>query len=977
MACATWQSGSIQTQDHIAPRTVTTYYNGYSESSEGQNGSNLLMEICSSFSNPSLTSNKNKDPRDWNSILRHHTHKKDDHAILATYTQMQALGIQPDKSTLPLILKACARLRAIGKGKKIHFDIQQTDLMSNVRIQTALLDFYSKCGYTERAYQLFVEISVRDLVSWNAMISGYVGNAQYEEAILMFMEMERANLKPNAVTAVALLLACGELLRLKFGKAIHCYCLKNGFLYSNAHVGTALIGFYSKFDVRLSSIVFNLMDVKSIVSWNAMIQGYCNNGDSLKTFELFEQMLVSGLTFDSVTMLAVIQACTENGLLKLGIQIHQLAIKFQLHTNLFVGNALLNMYSKNGSLESSCKLFESISNPDVAFWNSMISAYIEFGYIVEATTLFSRMQLEGIEREKKSIAIMLSICAELESGLRQGKTLHAHVLRSEIKLDVSLGNAFLNMYSDLNSVDDALKFFREMNGSDVISWNTLILALARNKLRGQALTFFMEMREKKVTPNSHTLVALLSAFEDATCLNMGRAIHGYALKHNLNIDFSLNTSLVDMYMNCGKEAMARTLFDRLPERDLISWNALMASYIKHNKPSEALLLFHRMISEVEPNSVTIITALSACTHLAHLPLGRCLHAHATRRELFLDYDLSLGNALLTMYARCGSMQNAEGIFNFMRRKDIISWNAMIDGYGMHGHGHHAMMTFTQMLGEGIRPNGVTFLSLLSACSHSGMVEKGLSIFNSMTKDFNINPELVHYACVVDLLGRRGYLNKASEFINSMPIKPDASVWRALLSGCRVYSKTEIAKIAFEKIVEIEPENVGNYVLLSNIYSAAGLWEEARKLRLQLKQKGLRKPPGNSRIVVRNQVHCFTAGCRSHPQSDKIYAKLNHLVSSFKENGYVPDFRWVLHEGDDEDTKLQRLLSHSEKLAIAFGLINVSGGAPILVTKNLRVCGDCHEFSKHVSKHTGKEIVLRDGSRFHHFVNGVCSCKDYW
>ncbi|KAF8403820.1 hypothetical protein HHK36_011926 [Tetracentron sinense] len=938
------------------------------------------MEISTSISLQKLPllpkQTQIKDPKAWNTIIRRHAQLKNDQAILSSYTQMEALGVLPDNLVLPLILKACASLQAVERGKKIHSDIQNTHAIEDVRIRTALTDFYCKCGFLEEARRVFEETSDRDIVSWNAMICGYTGSSHFEEAILLSLQMQRENLKPNSVTMVCLLSACGELLELRLGQEIHCFCLRNGLFNSDPHVGTALIGFYSRFDMRVSRLVFDLMVLRNIVCWNAMISGYFNVGNASEALRLFVRMLIDGLKPNSITMLVVVQSCADSGSLKLGRQIHQLVIKFKFNYDLFIVNALLNMYGKNGNLESSCELFKTIPARDVALWNAMISAYLECGSHEEAFGLFDRMQSEGVREDKTTIAIMLSICAESASGLGYGKGLHAHVIKSGMERDVSLGNALLSMYADFKCVKSAKKVFDEMNGPNAVSWNTLILALARNGLRGQVWDLFGQMQEFRTEPNSYTIIAVLAAFKDETCLTIGRSIHGYVIKHGIDVNSPLCTALADMYMNCDDEATATHLFESCPDRDLISWNAMISSYIQNNRPHKALLLFHRMISEVEPNSVTIINVLSSCTHLANLPQGRCIHAYTTRREFALGFDVSIGNALLTMYARCGSMSSAEKVFRRLLRRDIISWNALIAGYGMHGRGEDALLAFSQMQEDGLRPTDVTFVSVLSACSHSGFIEKGWQLFYSMAQDYSIAPEVVHYACMVDLLGRGGHLDEAINFINSMPIEPDASVWRAMLSACRVYSEIKLARVVFEKLVELEPMGVGDYILLSNIYAGAGLWAEVRKLRIQLAEKGLRKPPGKSWIVIRSQVHCFTAGDRSHPQSNKIYTKLSCLTSSIMEIGYVPDQRWVLHDIGDEK-KNQRLFSHSEKLAIAFGLLNTSGGNPILITKNLRVCGDCHTFSKWVSKFVGREIILRDASRFHHIVNGLCSCKDYW
>lgn len=839
-----------------------------------------------------------KDPKQWSSIIKHQANLKNDQAILSAYTQMESQGVLPNNTTLPLVLKAYAALNAIERGKSIHHSILGTELMDDVRVGTAVVDFYCKCGLVEDAQCVFDEMSDRDVVSWNAMLYGFVGMGRYEEAMMLVREMGRKNLRPNSRTLVALLLACEGASELGLGRAVHGYCLRNGMFDSNTHVTTALIGFYSRLDLRVSRLLFNLMVLRNIVSWNAMISGYYDVGEYFKALELFVQMLVDGIEFDFVTMLVAVQACAELGSLKFGKQIHQLVIKFKFVDDFYILNALLNMYSNNGTLHSSYQLFESVPNCDLPLWNSMMSAYAEFGCHEDAMGLFTRMQSEGVKEDQRTVAIILSICEELADGLLKGKSLHAHLIKRGMMMDAYLGNALLNMYLELNCVESVQKVFGQMKDGDIISWNTMILALASNNLRAQACEFFQRMRESEIKPNAYTIISILAACEDVSCLHFGRSIHGYVIKHGVEINQPLQTALSDMYMNCGDEATARDLFEGCPDRDIISWNAMIASYVKNNQAYKALLLFHRMISEAQPNSVTIINILSAATHLASLPQGQILHAYVTRRGFSLGLDFSLGNALITMYARCGSMQSAENIFRTLPKRNIISWNAIIAGYGMNGRGRDAMLAFSQMLEGGFRPNQVSFVSVLSACSHSGFIKTGLQLFHSMVHDFNVTPEVVHYSCMVDLLARGGRIDEAREFIGSMPIDPDASVWRALLSYCRAYSDAKLAKTIFEKLDELEPMNAGNYVLLSNVYATAGLWLEVRKIRTWLKENGLRKPPGISWIVVKNQVHCFTAGDRSHPQSDKIYAKLSILLSSMKETGYDPDLQWAFHEEED-------------------------------------------------------------------------------
>ncbi|KDP22092.1 hypothetical protein JCGZ_25923 [Jatropha curcas] len=835
--------------------------------------------------------------KDWNAIIKYHAKLRNDHAILSTYTQMESLGLQPDNMTLPLIFKACTRLNAFERGKKIHSSIESTDLIKNVRVGTSVVDFYCKCGHILEAHKVFDKMSERDLVLWNAIISGYVGCAYYVEAIGQFRRMQREGLEPNSRTLVALLLACEGILELRLGQELHGYCLRSGYFDLYPHLGTALIGFYLNFDVKISSLVFDLMIVKSAVSWNAMITGYFGSGDFVKALELFVQMLKDGVKFDMVTILVSIQASAEIGSSELGMQIHQLAIKLSYGNELFIVNALLNMYAEIGNLELACRLFDTVTVHDVPLWNSMIAAYIDHGCYEEATSLFTTMRTETREDER-TIAVILSLSAELTDGLKIGRSLHALAYKREMKMNVSLGNALLSMYADLNCVEDALKVFNEMSNIDVVPYNTLILAFSVSNLSGKAWELFGMMRESEVSPNSHTMISLLASCGDEKCLNIGRSVHGFIIKNSIEINLSLNTSLTEMYINCGDGAAARYLFDTCPSRDLISWNAIIAALLKNDKTGEAILFFNRMISEVEPNSVTIINILSTCTNLANLPQGQCLHAYATRRFSAFGLNLSLGNAFITMYARCGSIRNAEKIFETLAKRNVISWNGMITGYGTHGCAYDAILTFKNMLKDGFQPNGVTFLSALSACRHAGMIKEGLQLFNSMVQDFKMTPTLSHYGCVVDLLGRGGSLNEAREFINSMPIEPDASVWRALLSACRVHSNTEIAAEIFENLVELEPTNAGNYILLSNIYAAAGFWSEVRQIRKWLKDKGLKKPPGTSWLIVRGQVHSFTAGDTSHLQSDRIYGNLNSLLLLTREYGYVTDFHLAMDDEQD-------------------------------------------------------------------------------
>jgi pentatricopeptide repeat protein len=402
---------------------------------------------------------------------------------------------------------------------------------------------------------------------------------------------------------------------------------------------------------------------------------------------------------------------------------------------------------------------------------------------------------------------------------------------------------------------------------------------------------------------------------------------------------------------------------------------MIAGYSQNGHACQALALFNEMqLSDATPDRATMVSVLQACSHFASLYQGNCIYSFIIQNGF--EADVLVGTALLDMYSKGGNLQIARQLFDKMLKRDVISWSAMIAGYGMHGHGEDAIALFSQMEQTGVKPDHVTFTHVLCACSHAGLLDKGWQYFKSMKQYYSITPKVDHYACMVDLLGRAGCLGEAEEFIRNMPIEPNAGVWGALLGACRIHSNIGLGERVAEKLFELEPGDIGNYVLLSNIYAAAGKWNDVAKVRVMIKNKGLKKIPGRSLIEVNKKVHAFIVGDKSHPQFEEIYATLVALSNQMEEAGSVPDTDFVLHDVEDE-VKEHMVYTHSEKLAIAFGLISTSPGTTIRITKNLRVCGDCHNASKFISRLVRREIIMRDAKRFHHFKDGLCSCGDYW
>ncbi|KAJ6913345.1 hypothetical protein NC651_015764 [Populus alba x Populus x berolinensis] len=464
------------------------------------------------------------------------------------------------------------------------------------------------------------------------------------------------------------------------------------------------------------------------------------------------------------------------------------------------------------------------------------------------------------------------------------------------------------------------------------------------------------MRKEGLSPDSFTFPFLLKACARLLDSKLGIKLHGLVVKAGCESDAFVNTSLVSLYGKCGFIDNAFKVFDDIPEKNVAAWTAIISGYTGVGKCREAIDMFRRLLDMgLRPDSFSLVRVLAACTRIGDLRSGEWIDDYITK--IGMVRNVFVATSLVDFYVKCGNMERACSVFDGMLEKDIVSWSSMIQGYASNGLPKEALDLFFKMLNEksGIEPDGNTFVGLLCACTHAGLVDEGRQYFNSMERVFTLTPEIEHYGCMVDLLGRAGFLDEAHQLVKSMPMEANAIVWGALLGGCRLHRDTQ---------------------LVEDIYSASHKWDDAAKIRSIMSERGIKKVPGYSWIEVDGVVHEFLVGDTSHPLSEKIYAKLGELVKGLKAEGYVPTTDYVLFDIEEEE-KEHFIGCHSEKLAIAFGLISTAPNDKIRVVKNLRVCGDCHEAIKHISRFTGREIIVRDNNRFHCFNDGSCSCKDYW
>ncbi|CAN8268276.1 unnamed protein product [Cochlearia groenlandica] len=567
------------------------------------------------------------------------------------------------------------------------------------------------------------------------------------------------------------------------------------------------------------------------------------------------------------------------------------------------------------------------------------------------------------------------------SSISVALRLHRHIIDNGSDQDPFLATKLIGMYSDLGSVDNARKVFDETRKRTIYVWNALFRALTLSGHGEEVLGLYQNMNSKRIGLDSDRFtytyvlkacccVVVASTKNSNHYLMKGREIHAHLTRRGYNSHVYIMTTLVDMYARFGFVDCASNVFDQMPFKNIVSWSAMIACYAKNGKAFEALSTFREMMRETKdlsPNSVTMVSVLQACASLAALEQGRLIHGYILRRGL--DSILPVTSALVTMYGRCGKLELGQKVFDRMRDRDVVSWNSLISSYGVHGYGTKAIQIFEEMLENGASPTPVTFVSVLGACSHEGLVEEGKRLFESMWRDHGIKPQVEHYACMVDLLGRANKLDAAAKIVQEMRTEPGPKVWGSLLGSCRIHGNVELAERASRRLFALEPKNAGNYVLLADIYAEAKMWDKVKKIKKLLEQRGLQKLPGRCYMEVKKRMYTFVS-------VDENHAFVAKLAEDMKEKGYVPQTKGVLYELETEE-KERIVLGHSEKLALAFGLINTAKGEPIRITKNLRLCEDCHLFTKFVSKFMEKEILVRDVNRFHRFKNGVCSCGDYW
>lgn len=592
----------------------------------------------------------------------------------------------------------------------------------------------------------------------------------------------------------------------------------------------------------------------------------------------------------------------------------------------------------------------------------------------EALELFEILEIEGgNDVSDSTYDALVNACIGLKC-IRGVKKVMNLMVNNRFVPDQYMRNRVLLMHVKCGMMIDARILFDEMPQRNMVSWNTMIAGVVDAGDYMEAYRLFLMMWVESLETDSRTFATMIRATAGLGMIIPGKQLHTCAVKMGVSDDTFVACALIDMYSKCGSIEDAQFVFDEMPEKSTVAWNTIIAGYALHGYSEEALSLYYEMQDAGVPmDHFTFSIVVRICARLGSLEHAKQAHAGLVRHGFSLDTVAN--TALVDLYCKWGKIEDARHVFDRMPSKNLISWNALIAGYGNHGRGEDAVELFEKMLREGMRPNHVTFLAVLSACSYSGLSDQGWEIFYSMTSVHNINPRAMHYACMIELLGREGLLDEALALIKNAPFEPTMNMWAALLTACRIHKNLELGRFAAEKLYGMGPEKLSNYVVLLNIYNSTGKLEEAASVVRTLKRKGLRMLPACTWIDIKKQSHVFQSGDKSHAMTKEIYEKLGDLLVEISKHGYKPEKRYLLPDVDEKEEHM--LLHHSEKLAVAFGVVNTPDYTPLQLMQSHRMCNDCHNALKLIAKLTGRIIVVRDASRFHHFKNGDCSCGDYW
>ncbi|KAH6830114.1 pentatricopeptide repeat-containing protein [Perilla frutescens var. hirtella] len=865
------------------------------------------------------------------------------------------------------------------KARHAHIIKLPKDGDSDIKVQSLITSYLELRDFQSAAMVFFLGFE-QNYLHWNSFLEEFRNYGADPFKILeVFVALNNMGVTFGSETLVILPKLCAKLRESWLGLEMHACLIKRGF-DQNGHSKAALMNFYgSCWDLNSANKAFDEASDPTSLLWNEAVLVALRNGEWFRGLDLFRRMEFSSIKGNNTfTIARVLQACGKIGALDEGKQIHGYILRNLMDSNLSICNSLIYMYSKNGSLQLARTVFDVMENrnlstwnsiisgyathgdpddawellnkmgtynlkPDIVTWNSLLSGHLHRGLYQELLNILEHMQNAGFKPNNRSITTSLQAVSEL-FYLYIGQEIHCYVIRNGLDSDIHVVTSLLDMYVKNSDLNSARAVFDGMEYRNHYAWNSMISGYSFKGVFEKAASLVNQMKGEGVRPDLVTYNSMVS---------------GYSMAGQID-------EALDMMKKIKDSGLAP---------NVVSWTALISGSCQNGYHRNALNFCYQMqVEGVKPNYATIASLCRACAGLSLLQKGKEVHCISIRNS-YID-DSFVYTALIDMYSKCGDLESAYRVFQAAESKTLASWNSMIMGFSSYGHGKEAISLFRRMQKEKLQPDGITMTALLTGCKHSGLIDEGWKFFDSMETKYGISPTIQHYSCMVDLLGRAGYLDEAWDFISQMPVEPDSTIWGAFLGSCRIHGSVQLGEIAAKELFKLEPRNPANYVLLMNMYAASKRWDDVEKVRYLMERRSLKIGNVWSWIEINKSVHVFSASGNPHPEDGEVYFELYHLISEIKSMGYVPDIKCVHHNTDDDEEKEKALISHTEKRAITFGLVKTKANMPVRVIKNTTICADCHTFAEYTSLARKREIILKDGIRFHHFKQGKCSCREF-
>lgn len=712
---------------------------------------------------------------------------------------------QPSVETCEHILHFCKRERKLDHARGIHAYLQEVGLVAHNVLGDRLVSLLIEQGKICKA-EHFMHKAASGYDSWcNSLIIGYVKNEMFQQAVTLYASVrQHDSCFLNEFTFMALFKACTLTKDLETGSQLHADTIKGGFMEINDYISCALLHMYAKCGslANAQEVMTNLRD-PTIVSWNTLIAGYVEHRHAKEALYCFEQMQLLGVSPNAVTFVCALKACGCVGAINKGEEIHMEAARQGFGKNIFVGNTLIDMYATCGILGKAKEVLDNLPNRDTVSWNALIAGYAEHGLSKVALSSFEQMQGEGVPLNASTFVSVLKACA-VTGCIDKGEEIHYNVAKRGLENNLHVGSTLVDMYAKCNRLPKAQEVFDKLSSRDTVSWNALLAGYAEHGCGQEALNRFKQMQLENVLPDAVTFAAILKACRVLRCIHKGQEFHAEIARNGLGQDTTVGSSLVDMYAKCGLLSKAQELVDKFSVRSTALWSALIGGYAEYGYGEEAFDCFQQMQMEgMSPNAITYLGMLKLSGSIGASDKGQEMHADLARQGL--ESDVVLGSTLVDMYGKCCLLAKAQEVFDKLHSRNAVTWNALIAGYAQVGENERVFACFDRMIAEGDKPNEVTFLNLLSACCHTGLLERGQTLFECMSGEYGVVATLEHITCIIDLLGRAGQLGKAAELFK-VSTKPDLGVWLTLLGAGEKWGNVSVASYAFDCVMRLDPED---------------------------------------------------------------------------------------------------------------------------------------------------------------------------